>query len=115
MLALLESIIAMDRLQLRENPAFPPLYNSQIRYKAEGRDENGKTKEHWRTIAELHQYQGGDCEDLACARVAELREAGINARPWLQKIQGLWHVQVRWPDGTIEDPSVLLGMKEPFV
>lgn len=53
----------------------------------------------------------GDCEDLAAARVAELRvKAGIKAVPWLKKKGKIWHVLVRYPDGTLEDPSRKLGM-----
>jgi hypothetical protein len=42
---------------------------------------------------------------------------GIEALPIprLQDVSGnqqLWHIQVLWPDGSIEDPSAILGMNQ---
>lgn len=55
-----------------------------------------------------------DCDNLACWRSAELRIAGIKATPmitWRETPGGTtYHALVRWPDGTSEDPSILLGM-----
>lgn len=57
----------------------------------------------------------GDCNELAPWRVAELWRVGVAARPVLTKrrtADGGWsyHAAVAHPDGTLEDPSVLLGM-----
>jgi hypothetical protein len=71
-----------------------------------------------------------NCEDLAAWRAGELRAAGVKADPvlkwrWVDRREalaaglpikgdadGLWlvHCLVRFPDGTIEDPSKILGM-----
>jgi hypothetical protein len=56
-----------------------------------------------------------NCDNVASWRAAELRELGINARPyitWRQRADGgyTYHVIVWYPDGTHEDSSLLLGM-----
>jgi hypothetical protein len=56
-----------------------------------------------------------NCDNVASWRAAELRELGVNAKPyitWRQRPDGgyTYHVVTRYPDGTIEDPSLLLGM-----
>ncbi len=105
--------IALDAL-VRFNLAdladqrYPDLYKSGVVYRKEPR-EHGRF-EQWRTIRELMQTGYGDCEDLACARVAQLRMMGIRAIPWLKKHGHTWHVVVRYPNGRIEDPSRRLGM-----
>jgi hypothetical protein len=58
-----------------------------------------------------------NCEDLACWRAAELRvRYGIKAVPtfiWKVRPAGgyLYHIQVKLPDGRVEDPSRALGMR----
>lgn len=118
MLALLESLIAINRIWLRETRgslvggASPSLYDRRVRYQRETRDPvTGQRIEQWKPIYALIRDGVGDCEDLASARVAELRERGINAKPYLTNNKKLWHVRVRMPDGTIEDPSARLGMR----
>lgn len=71
--------------------------------------------EHFRDIPRIIENGGGDCDNVASWRAAELRELGINARPyitWRKRSDGgtTYHVIVRWPDGSSEDPSLLLGM-----
>lgn len=56
-----------------------------------------------------------DCDNVTCYRAAELRLMGIKATPyitWRDRFGGstTYHALVRWPDGTSEDPSLLLGM-----
>ena len=74
--------------------------------------------EHFREIPRIIENGGGDCDNLASWRAAELRELGINAKPyitWRKRPDGgtTYHVIVRWPDGSSEDPSLLLGMGGP--
>lgn len=74
--------------------------------------------EHFRDIPRIIENGGGDCDNLASWRVAELRELGVNAKPyitWRQRPDGgtTYHVIVLWPDGSSEDPSLLLGMGQP--
>lgn len=111
LLALLEGLIALNRLQIRRSPRpIPALYGSGVRYQREARKRDGTRKEEWRTIAETLKHGSGDCEDLCGWRVAELREQGINASPWVTRHGSTWHVRVRHPDGKLEDPSARLGM-----
>jgi len=110
---MLEALVKLNRLQLRRAGRLPDLYHSGLRYRREARDpRTGQRREHWRTIGEVMDARGGDCEDLVSARVALLRERGINAKPWLKRAgPRMWHVLVKYPDGRIEDPSKRLGMK----
>ncbi len=85
----------------------PPLYQS-ICYGDEGEHEV------WSTTYALYLRGHGDCEDLACARVAE-RQAGhdycLPDFELVSSVDGdLFHVFVRNPDNSIEDPSQILGM-----
>lgn len=103
-----------------------PLYMSGVRYK-----EDDPGREDWRDCLEIIKRGFGDCDNLCAWRAAELRAAGINAEPVIKwqhiprevalqlgypsKIippggLSMVHVLVRHPDGTIEDPSKLLGM-----
>jgi hypothetical protein len=71
--------------------------------------------EHFREIPRIIENGGGDCDNVASWRAAELRELGIDAKPyitWRQRPDGgyTYHVIVLWPDGSSEDPSLLLGM-----
>lgn len=58
-----------------------------------------------------------NCEDLACWRVAELNvRQGIAAVPifgfrTLSNGDVVYHIRVQYPNGQIEDPSRLLGMR----
>jgi hypothetical protein len=138
---LLEALCQIDEGYLRKYPdQFPPLYEAGIVYdrmtppagSACGDDD-------WQDLAVLYQMKKGDCEDLACARAAELRVRwGIPARPYVAlqqvsrggKTRHLYHIMVEWPevlpghldgypetvrrmsDGTlVECPSEVLGMK----
>lgn len=71
--------------------------------------------EHFRDIPRIIENGGGDCDNVASWRAAELCELGIAAKPyitWRKRPDGgtTYHVVVLWPDGTHEDPSLLLGM-----
>jgi len=104
--AMLEGLVLVDMVILDEHP-LPPLYRSGVRYERE------KGTEAWLTCAQVFARNAGDCEDLCCWRAAELRRAGDDAAVIV--IRGgveTFHVLVERADGSIEDPSVILGMKE---
>jgi hypothetical protein len=113
--SMLESLILADTLYLKQTPATPLLYEAGLRYEPEeiGHDD-------WRDIPAILDHKGGDCEDLACYRVAELRLLyGENANPYItysmvhsarHGVFCLYHIRVARADGTIEDPSKILGM-----
>ena len=110
--AALEFLVGLNRMQIRRSGGrIPPLYQAGVRYKREGRTIAGRPKEVWRLIPQVMQHREGDCEDLTSWRIAELREKGINARPHLTRHGNMFHVRVKYPDGRIEDPSKVLGMK----
>jgi len=108
---LLNALVEIDKDFLRENPRVPLLYETKpiIHYQAEPPGE-----EKWLTVPWVLACNAGDCEDLACWRAAELQLRGENAQPtWSSKMTPsgeLYHIQVMRGDGTIEDPSWLLGM-----
>jgi len=86
----------------------PPLYESGIHYRREP-----KGREWWESAADLHGIiteRSGDCEDLAAARVAELRVyEGIDAIVRVVRTRrGNFHAIVERADGVIEDPSRIL-------
>lgn len=113
--SLLDALVLADTLYLQVTPSCPGVYDAGLRYEAEeiGHDD-------WRDIPSVLDHQGGDCEDLACYRVAELRvRAGELAQPEITSriIQSpkygnftLYHIRVLRSSGTIEDPSADLGM-----
>jgi len=106
------------------------------------RDENGRSasfcsvpgvvdasdpvlfREQWRTavVAYNEDPREGDCKVLGCWRAAELQIAGYRAfafprvRRYYNAQSSRWenlaHILVNRGDGTIEDPSRVLGMGE---
>ena len=93
------------------------IQEKKLRYK------KADPKEHWQTYQELVKITkdklgstgkiGADCEDLSAAVVAELRNAGIDARTYVYKArQGLYHVIVKTEKWGFLDPSVSAGMKK---
>ncbi len=108
---LLEALSAVNEAWLAENPRAPWLYESGVRYEEEpdGRDD-------WQDIPETIFLRNGDCEDLGCWRVAELRTRGREyAVPHIKKSltgpRTVYHVAVLRADGRLEDPSRILGMR----
>lgn len=93
----------------RHGARFAPIYSS-VCYRREP-----KGKEEWLSVPALYRAGKGDCEDLTSARCAERLLVGDFCRPDLirqERRDGsvLYHVVVRNPDGTVEDPSAALGM-----
>ncbi len=119
LLHLLEAVCRTNMLWLQmgqrgEVPLAPMLYDSGVTYVPENGDEI------WPDIPTILEAGNGDCEDLACYRVAELRvRRGVKCRPfirWRTRSNGyrLYHVLVainkRMGGFAIEDPSAKLGM-----
>jgi|SRR6187399_867532 len=111
-----EACIYVNREHLAAYPACPLLYASGVRYQNE---PQGRPDELLDIVA--IQAQGwGDCLHLSCWRVAELRERQREpgaklAYDWKPVLVGgkpgrLFHCFVRRSNGTIEDPSIILGM-----
>lgn len=104
--ALLEALVAVDRLYLRRYPRTPKLYTSGVRY--------GRTQV-WDSIPDLLKRRHGDCKSLTAMYVAELREAKVVARPVFrfavnpQTGAKDFHILVQIGK-TFKDPSRDLGM-----
>lgn len=111
LLPLLDALTRVNLSWLRGHPAAPSIYDVGVRYVAEP-----VGTEQWRALPTVLSELVGDCEDLACARAAELRARGVDAVAWpiLTSPPGsplnVWHIVVKLPDGSMEDPSVRLGM-----
>lgn len=105
----LHGMVTVDRAQIRRGEV-TGLYDSGVTYA----DEPGT--ERIQDALTTMVRGTGDCAHLCAWRVAELREAGEDARirikwfPVKWNGQRTYHVQVRRGDGTIEDPSKILGM-----
>lgn len=92
---------------IRVGQPYPLLYESGVVYEREPRGS-----EVWQAPYHAMGTRVADCEDLACWRAAELWALGeTQARPTVKRISPrLRHILVRRWDGTIEDPSLILGM-----
>lgn len=113
--AILDTQVRINQIYLRQF-SVPPMYElgrlGRLRYQEEPDDGI----EEFAGIEPVLMRGWGDCDDLAPWRAAELREQGENAKirvHWKKQPNGrkMFHVTVRRGDGTIEDPSRILGMK----
>lgn len=109
----LNALCAANVAYLRRYPRTPKLYQSGVVYRREA-IVSGRRLEEWRDIPTILTSGFGDCEDLACYRVAELRVQGVQARPvvrWRRKPDSgiLYHIIVGIGNKR-EDPSARLGM-----
>jgi len=110
LLWLLEVLTQVNQAYLHSHPDTLPLYQAGIRYQPE------EGTEEWQDIPTNIERGYGDCEDLAAHITAELRNQGIPNKPYLrwQIRRGSYrmHALSENPDGTIEDPSLKLGMAD---
>jgi len=98
----------------------PPLYETGIRYKRERRGglEDFKSADRCLRDWNANSKNGCDCDDLAPWRAAELVVSGVDpeARPFVYRPrERLMHVIVARGDGTLEDPSAMLGMRNTMI
>ncbi len=115
---LLDALTRWNFLTMRDARAagilVPPLYGGRLRYIAE--DYTSEHPEDWLDWLEVNRQGGGDCEDLATYRAAELQLAGetgaraVFHRKVLPDGRTLFHIFVQRGNGSFEDPSRLLGM-----
>ena len=109
LLWLLESLVQVDLTWLLGHKV-PALYNTDILYKTE------RGTAIWKDISSVMRDKSGNCKDLATWRIAELRNIGINAKPYIKWQDGkgitMFHAVVLLPNGLIEDPSRALGMSD---
>ncbi len=91
-------------------PNMPTLYRSGVRYQ---RELPGK-REHWKSYPVILKARIADCDDLSAARVGELLASGEDPRARVHIYRTspkTLHAVVLRGDGTIEDPSRILGMQ----
>lgn len=103
----LTALQLVDQDQLRSG-RYPALYRSGVRYQREPRG-----REDWQTVSRAYRAKVADCEDLAAWRAAELVVTGEDsgARAVIKRVRpGLIHCLVMRGNGSMEDPSRLLGM-----
>lgn len=115
---LLEAYTKINQWQMRQHK-FAPLYKSGVRYQAEA-----PGREDWLDTPHLYSQGFGDCEDIACTYAAEMRERKkLAAVPCIKfkdfktssgQLITLIHVMTLMPDGTIADPSAVLGMEGEY-
>lgn len=115
LIRLMWTLIDINCSWIENHPETPLLYKSGVKYHF---DRNAPDP--WQDIPSTIAKGWGDCEDLACWRIAELRHHGnTDARPLLRwRKEGgryIYHALVRLPDGRTEDPSVALGMHGPYI
>lgn len=123
LLWLLEALCKANQEHLAQKP-YPPIYQAGIRYIRE------RGTEEWLDIPHIIAAGGGDCEDLVCWRVAEVRMAGGHAGPYVRYrlLNGHFHYHClvqhyrrvvtrvggraveRFVPARKEDPSRRLGM-----
>lgn len=127
---LLDWVVFANAIMLRCNPHILPMYEYARRGKIKYiRQPNGPGVEKFVGIPTILHQGGGDCDQLCCWRVAELRVRGSPDYPTgeqanLKLIKYdrpgkplLYHVVIeraptrQFPQGWIEDPSRRLGMK----
>lgn len=119
---ILEALVLVDQMYLRVHRC-PELYKIGVRYMEEPLNQatlgSGEPQriEEFAAIPAIIERGWGDCDDLSPWRCAELRERGEPAKIRIQwkrnpsNGQKLFHIVVRRADGSIEDPSLLLGMR----
>lgn len=103
----LEGLARVAAEEIAEN-SLPPLYRSGIRYEREPRGS-----EEWLTPLQMLERGVSDCEDIAAYRVGELRASGADPGAVVTIVRTgprTLHAVVRRSDGSIEDPSRVLGM-----
>lgn len=109
---MLDLMTKIDVLFLLAHPETPSIYQSGVRYM-----EEPPGQEDWQDIPTCIKMGIADCEDLACWRAAELivrhripAKAVWRAFP-RQDGSTLFHILVQYPNGRLEDPSRILGMR----
>ncbi len=118
----IEPLVYANEEWLRRNAGAPSIYESGVIYQDQAPvidpfDDDEET-DWWQDTARLLETGAGSCEDLAAWRVAELHLAGETSAQLdvIAQETGndvLYHVRVKREDGSIEDPSVVLGMAAP--
>lgn len=109
---LLDALAAIDCELLARRPDIPDIYASGVRY-----EEEPPGCEDWQDAATCLRMGKADCDDLSCWLTAQRRvREGVDARSvWKSKKREdggyLYHILTKLPDGRVEDPSYVRGMR----
>lgn len=87
----------------------PPLYSGGIRFAPE--PGHGSGLEDFALPNVTFSRKWGDCDDLVIYRIWELRVQGEQATCRAVWQDNAVHVLVRRSNGTLEDPSIILGAR----
>jgi hypothetical protein len=106
----LDAVVWLNEQTLRKWPQIPDLYKSGVYFQPEPPGTESIVD-----LVQVLRTGHGDCAHLCAWRIAELRvRENVQATcrlVWLiRKDVRSYHVMVRFPDGTVEDPSKVLGM-----
>lgn len=89
----------------------PPLYQSGVRFAFE--PGHGSGVEDFAAPITVYRRKVGDCNQLIVWRLCELYACGVPATCMCEWVGNAYHVKVRFPDGTLEDPALNLGAPHP--
>lgn len=92
----------------------PPIYESGVVYERETRSAPPVGVERFQTARDCYLLGHADCDGLAPWRAAEAIRDGERARAEVIESPSGYHVRVRHEDGSVEDPSALLGMLDGY-
>lgn len=137
---LTNALARLNAVCLRRRPGRLRLYASGLQYRDDSRMEcrvreglgHVFQESPWSDLDAAHAAGGGDCKVLVAIRIAEEWAEGRRPAPlprrrptgravWVcptcgerrRPASALWHVQLVHENGSIEDPSRHLGMREP--
>jgi hypothetical protein len=120
LLGLLRALTTVDVSYLRRRLDAPWLYGSGVRYVEKVPCIDGSC-ECWQDVQLTWQSKAGNCKELSSWRIAELLVRRNEHASHVLSLQTTdlgggqtlhtYHVRVRRADGSIEDPSVRLGMR----
>jgi hypothetical protein len=108
---LLDALVVINVQARLHGYRIPLLYQSGTRYEAEP-----EGSEQWLCSPEAYKRRRADCEDLSCWLASDYRSQGQPARavpiPQRRSVSGgrLFHVVCDRGNGSLEDPSRILGM-----
>lgn len=99
---------AQSQMQSGDAPTFSDMMRDGVRWRPESYSDG----EHFDLPSVVGQRGWGDCDDLAPALAAEIRQYDPGARAIaVRSGPNRWHCIVQLTDGTLIDPSQIAGMR----
>jgi hypothetical protein len=108
--AALEGLTGVNEVLMRRDPSIPPLYSTGALWEVRPGDPSELK---WRYAPDVAGEGWGDCQDLSAYRAAELRVSGVDPKAHVRVYPSgpnSYHAVVARGNGSVEDPSVILGM-----